>query len=118
VSLEALELRRELVAANRDAYVPDLAMSLDNHAIWLFRTGRRDESLRVSQEALTLRRDLTVANRALHLHDLAQTLHKSSGSAVRFGQGQRVVLRESRGSEGVLPLKFQGLRTSGREQSG
>ena len=44
---EAVTLRRELAAANRDAYLPDLAASLNNLGVWFSEMGRPAEALAV-----------------------------------------------------------------------
>jgi len=51
---------RELAAGNRDAHLPDLAMSVNNLAIDLAEAGRRAEGLAAAPEAAT------------HYHELAQ----------------------------------------------
>ena len=58
VSQQAVDLYRELAALNRDAYLPDLAMSLNNHALRLAEVGRRAEAVPVSQQAVDLNREL------------------------------------------------------------
>ncbi len=66
---------RELVAKNRDAYLPDLAMALNNLGIRLDTVGRRDEALTATEEAVTLRRELVANNRDAYLTDLAMALN-------------------------------------------
>jgi hypothetical protein len=51
-------LRRELVALNRDAYLPDLAASVYNLAADLGDAGRRAKGLTAAQEAVGLYREL------------------------------------------------------------
>jgi hypothetical protein len=63
-----------LAALNRDAYLPDLAGSVNNHAISLAAAGRRGEALTVSEEALTLYRELAARNRDAYRRDLATSL--------------------------------------------
>jgi hypothetical protein len=65
---------RELAGVNRDAYLPDLAMSLNNHAALLAETGRRAEAVPVSEEAVALRRELAGVNRDAYLPDLVTSL--------------------------------------------
>jgi tetratricopeptide (TPR) repeat protein len=55
---EAVEIRRELAAANPDRYRPDLAASLSNLGVWLSALGRMAEALPVTQEAVKIRREL------------------------------------------------------------
>ncbi|MFI6457860.1 hypothetical protein ACIBF6_40665 [Streptosporangium amethystogenes] len=51
---QAVQIRHRLVEANRDAYLPGLAMSLSNHAVWLAGIGRRVEAVQVGKEAVLL----------------------------------------------------------------
>ena len=85
-SEEAVELRRELTATNRDAHLADLAMSLQNQANRLAQVGRRTDALTISQEALDLRRELTATNRDAHLPNLARSLHNH---AIRLAEAGR-----------------------------
>lgn len=57
----AVELYRELVELNRDAYLPDLAMSVNTLAIRLAEAGRRAEALTAAQQAAELYRELARA---------------------------------------------------------
>ncbi|MEU2616530.1 tetratricopeptide repeat protein, partial [Micromonospora sp. NPDC007271] len=80
-------LRRELAAGNRDAYLPNLATSVNNHALRLAEAGRRDEALAASQEAVDLYRGLAAGNRDAYLPDLATSVNNH---AVRLaGAGRR-----------------------------
>ena len=74
VSQEAVDLRRELAAVNRDAYLPDLAGSVNNHAVRLAEVGRRGEAVTVSEEAVDLYRELAAVNRDAYLPNLAAAL--------------------------------------------
>ena len=71
---EAVTLYRELAAHNRDAYLPALAMSVNNYAVDLAEAGRRDQALAHAEEAVTLRRELAAHNRDAYLPDLATSL--------------------------------------------
>lgn len=66
---EAVALRRELVALNRDAYLPVLASSVNNLAVRLAEAGRHAEALATAQET------------SAHYHDLARTDHDVFGPA-------------------------------------
>jgi hypothetical protein len=59
---EAVHLRRELVELNRDAYLPGLAMSVNNLAVHLAEAGRRADGLAAAQEAVHLYRELAQAD--------------------------------------------------------
>jgi hypothetical protein len=74
LSEEAVTLRRQLAQANPDAYLPDLAGSVGNHALRLAEAGRREQALTLSEEAVTLRRQLAQANPDAYLPDLARAL--------------------------------------------
>ena len=58
MSAEAVALGRELVGLNRDAYLPDLASALNNHANRLAETGLWAEAAVLSEEVVRLRREL------------------------------------------------------------
>lgn len=55
---ESAALYRELAVGNRDAYLPDLAASVNNLAVHLAELGRRPEALHAAEEAATLYREL------------------------------------------------------------
>jgi hypothetical protein len=63
-----------LVAGNRDAYLAELAMSVNNHAARRAEAGRWAQALATSQEAVDLRRELVAGNRNTYLPDLATSL--------------------------------------------
>ncbi|MFG1957328.1 tetratricopeptide repeat protein [Nonomuraea sp. NPDC049028] len=79
----ALKLYGELAESNRDAYLPNLAMSLSNHAVGLAAVGRRAEAVPISEQAVELRRELAELNRDAYLPDLAMSL---SNHAVRLAE--------------------------------
>jgi len=93
VSQEALELCRDLVAEDRGAHLPHLALSLYNFSIKLDRAGRHDEALATAEEAVTLRRELAELDRNTHLPALAGSLFnlaRWNHEAGRRAQGQRL----------------------------
>ncbi|MEU5130000.1 hypothetical protein AB0G96_28310, partial [Streptomyces mobaraensis] len=55
---EAADHYRALAQTNPDAYLPDLATSLNNLSIQLGEVGRREEGLTAIQEAVRIRRAL------------------------------------------------------------
>jgi deoxyadenosine/deoxycytidine kinase len=55
---EAVDLYRESVGLNRDAYLPGLAMSMNTLANRLADAGRRPEALDAAQEAANYYREL------------------------------------------------------------
>jgi tetratricopeptide (TPR) repeat protein len=72
---EAAQLRRVLAASRPDAFMPDLAMSLNNLANRLANLGRHDDALVTAQEAAGLYRDLDAAQPDAFTPDLAMSLH-------------------------------------------
>ena len=83
---EAVELYRELVALNRDAYLPNLASSVNNLAVRLAEAGRRTEALTTAQEAVDLRRELVALNRDAYLPNLAASVNNL---AIRLAEAGR-----------------------------
>ena len=69
-----MELYRQLAAARPDAFLPDLASSLNNLGIRLSDLGRREEALAASQEAVDIRRQLAAARPDAFLPDLARSV--------------------------------------------
>ncbi|MFF0061389.1 hypothetical protein ACFYRC_07545, partial [Streptomyces sp. NPDC005279] len=75
---EAVEIRRALAQASPAAYLPDLAMSLNNLSIRQSDTGDRDAALASITEAVEIRRALAQASPAAYLPDLAMSLNNLS----------------------------------------
>ena len=61
---EATGIYRGLVEVNPAAYLPDLALSLNNLGIWLSELGRREEALAPAEEATGIYRGLVEVNPA------------------------------------------------------
>jgi tetratricopeptide (TPR) repeat protein len=72
---EAVEIRRRLSAQRPDAFLPDLAMSLNNLGVDLSEMGRRAEALQATQEAVEIRRRLAAQHPDAFLPDLAASLN-------------------------------------------
>ena len=85
-SREAVTLYRELVVLNRDAYLPNLAASVNNHATDLAEAGRRAEALEASREAVTLYRELVVLNRDAYLPNLAISVNNHANHLAEAGR--------------------------------
>ena len=66
---------RRLAEANPDAWLPDLASSLNNLGVRLAEAGRREEALAPTEEAVTIRRRLAQNNPDAWLPDLATSLN-------------------------------------------
>ena len=54
-----MTIRRMLAQTRPDAFLPDLARSLNNLGNRLNELGRREEALAATEEAVTIRRTLT-----------------------------------------------------------
>jgi len=88
---EAVEIRRELARANPQAFLPDLAMSLNNLGHALSSLGRREEALAAAQEAVDLYRELARANPQAFLPDLAMSLNNlARGLSDRYARTGRL----------------------------
>ncbi|MBV1851291.1 tetratricopeptide repeat protein [Catellatospora tritici] len=85
-SSKAVSLYQELTALNRDAYLSDLATSVNNHAVALAEAGQRAEALAASNEAVTLYRELTALNRDAYLSDLAMSVNNHALRLAETGQ--------------------------------
>ena len=71
---EAVQIRRQLAAARPDAYLPDLATSLNNLSVDLGDMGRRQDALEAITEAVEIRRQLAARWPDAHLDELEQSL--------------------------------------------
>ncbi|WP_380706337.1 tetratricopeptide repeat protein [Sphaerisporangium corydalis] len=82
----ALRIWAELVRHDRAAYLPELAMSLHNHALGLATMGRRAEAVTMSKEALDLYEELADADRATYLPGLAASLNTHANRLAAVGR--------------------------------
>ena len=82
---EAVEIRRALAQANREAYLPDLATSLNGLSNRLAELDRREQALAAIEEAVAIRRALAQAKDA-HLPDLAASLNNLSPRLAALGR--------------------------------
>ena len=71
-------IRRQLAEARPDAFLPDLATSLNNLSDRLSDLGRREEALAAIEEAVAIRRQLAEARPDAFLPDLAMSLNNQS----------------------------------------
>ncbi len=74
-----------LAAARPDAFIPDLAMSLNNLANMLSDLGRREEALKAAEEAVGLYRPLADARPDIFIPDLAGSLNTLANTLERSG---------------------------------
>ncbi len=72
---EAVQIYRCLARARRDAFLPDLAMSLNNLGNRLSDLGRREDALAATDEAVQVYRGLAQARPDAFLPDLASSLN-------------------------------------------
>jgi tetratricopeptide (TPR) repeat protein len=72
---EALFIYRKLAEAEPGAYLPDLAMTLNNLANLLRNLGERAQALEHYEEALSIRRKLAAAEPGTYLPNVATTLN-------------------------------------------
>ena len=94
---EAVVLRRELTAAQPEAFRPDLAASLNNLANRLSAVGDRQGALKAIREAVVLRRELTAAQPEAFRPDLALSLNNLSNRLSDVGdrEGALEAIREA-----------------------
>ncbi|MEV0941768.1 tetratricopeptide repeat protein, partial [Micromonospora wenchangensis] len=71
---EAVRIRRRLAETNPDAYLPNLAASLNNLGIRLSELGRPEQALTPAEEAVRIRRRLAETNPDAYLPNLAMSL--------------------------------------------
>ena len=83
---EAVELYRGLAEASPQAYMPDLAMSLNNLANRLSEVGERGEALVAAREAVRLRRVLAEASPQAYTPDLAMSLNNLANRLSAVGE--------------------------------
>ncbi|MBU0717425.1 MAG: tetratricopeptide repeat protein [Planctomycetes bacterium] len=82
-------MRRTLAEARPDAFLPDLAGSLNNLSNRLSALGRREEAFEACNEAVGHYRTLAEARTDAFLPDLAISLNNLSSHLSALGQGQR-----------------------------
>jgi tetratricopeptide (TPR) repeat protein len=88
---EAVTIRRDLARAWPDAFLPDLAASLNNQSIQLGELGRGEEALAAIDEAVTVYRDLAGARPDAFLPDLARSLNRQSNCLGGLGRGEEAL---------------------------
>ena len=91
VTAALVGLLREAAEADRDAYLPDLATSVNNLAIRLGEAGRRAEGLAAAQEAVDLRRELVELNRDAYLPDLAASVNNLAADLGEAGRREQAL---------------------------
>src|SRR5262249_28094750 len=82
---EAVTIRRRLAEANPAAFLPNLAMSLNNQSGCRAEVGDRTGALTAIDEAVEAYRQLAEANPAAFLPDLAMSLNNQSNQRAAVG---------------------------------
>ena len=88
---EAVTIHRQLAEARPDAFLPDLATSLNNQSVRLADLGRREEALAAIEEAVTIRRQLAQARPDAFLPDLATSLNNQSTCLADLGRREEAL---------------------------
>jgi tetratricopeptide (TPR) repeat protein len=83
---EVTHLYRELARLNRDAYLPNLAISLNNHAVRLAQAGRQTEAIGVSDEGVAAYRELARLNNGDYVLELAASLDTHANLLAETGR--------------------------------
>jgi tetratricopeptide (TPR) repeat protein len=95
---------RELAVARPDAFLPDLAMSLNNQSGRLSQLGRREDALTAIDEAVTVYRQLAAARPDASLPDLAMSLNNQSGRLSQLGRREDALTAIDEALRLVLPV--------------
>ena len=88
---EAVEIFRELVAVDPDAFRPDFATALGNLAVTLRGRRRHQEALMAAQEAVTIQRELADVKPDTFRPDLATSLTNLTGPLKDCGRAREAV---------------------------
>ncbi|MFC8048113.1 tetratricopeptide repeat protein, partial [Nocardia sp. NPDC057353] len=88
---EAVQLRRTLATQRPDAYLPDLAGSLNNLANRLSGLGRAEQALTAIEEAVQLYRTLATQRPDAYLPDLATSLNNLANRLGGLGRAEEAL---------------------------
>ncbi|MEV4481760.1 tetratricopeptide repeat protein [Micromonospora coxensis] len=88
---EAVAIRRRLAEKNPDAYLPDLATSLNDLGLRLSELGRGEQALAPVQEAAVVLRRLAEANPDAYLLLLAASLNNLGALLARLGHREEAL---------------------------
>ena len=88
---EAVDIRRRLAQQQPDAFLPDLARSLNNLGNQLSDLGQREEALAATQEAVEIRRGLAQAQPQAFLPDLAGSLNNLGNRLSELGRREEAL---------------------------
>jgi tetratricopeptide (TPR) repeat protein len=96
---EAVEIYRKLSVQSREAFLPDLAASLNNLGRDLSNLGRREEALAASLEAVEIRRELSVQNRDAFLPALSSSLNSLGVDLSNLGRREEALVASAEAAE-------------------
>ncbi|MFY1585413.1 tetratricopeptide repeat protein [Micromonospora sp. WMMD734] len=88
---EAVRIYRRLAEANPDAYLPNLATSLNNLGVRLSQLGRREQALAPAEEAVRIYRRLAEANPDAYLPNLAMSLNNLGVRLSQLGRREQAL---------------------------
>jgi len=88
---EAAGIYRQLAAARPDAFLPNLATSLNNQSIHLASLGRREEGRAAIEEAAGIYRQLAAARPDAFLPNLATSLRNLADVLETLGRDSEAV---------------------------
>ena len=88
---EAVEIYRKLAEKNPEAFLPDLATSLNNLGLILRELGRREEALAATKEAVEIRRKLAEKNPEAFLPNLAGSLNNLGAMLRELGRREEAL---------------------------
>ncbi|GII76230.1 hypothetical protein Sru01_12120 [Sphaerisporangium rufum] len=94
-SQQATRLWWDLLGVRQGAYLPALASSLSNQAIYLSNLGRRDEAIIISAEALYQRRQLVTFDKEAYLPHLANSANNHANRLAEVGRRTEAVTLSS-----------------------
>ena len=88
---QAADIYRQLAEARPDAFLPDLAKSLNNQSNCLADLGRREEALAAIEQARGIYRQLAEARPDAYLPDLASSLNNQSNCLADLGRREEAL---------------------------
>ena len=100
---KAVDIYRHLVEENPDAFLPDLAMALNNLGARLAALGRREEALAATREAVDIRRELARRHPDRFLPDLARSLGAHGLVLLQAGRPAEAAAALREGLQHLLP---------------
>ena len=101
---EAVDIRRRLAQTRPDAFLPDLATSLNNLGIRLSDLGRLEQALAASQEAVDIYRRLAQTRPDAFLPDLAMSISVTSDVLFALDRRTEAAAAARNALETLLPF--------------